>query len=529
MASYTLHIQYVDRPAETRTFTQAKVSLGRDSGDIVLHDTQVSGKHGEILFDGSTLRYTDVGSTNGSFLLQGQRVANIELTPGIALRLGNSLITVQVIDAPNVAGKGRTVIAGPGMAPGFPAPMRPPGGAPMTAPAPGGAVPRPGMPFPAPPAGPAPGAFAFAPTAQMQSPVAPGAAPGMPAPQPFTHQPPAPMAPQPAPMAPQYPAPPQHLAPPQPTPPTQPPISQLQPVQAVPQASPMAPPPGTYPPRQPLSQPPGAMPMAPLQVPEHYLPTPVADDSPDLSPPGKIDIVGAATAAWRAIEPHILPAALVTAIVSVPMAVLGWLVLITLGGTTFGGLLLMLLALVQFAATLIVFPALIRFVLGVHLGQPIDIQDAIKQQVADIINVGLNFLVFGLVAGVAAIFLVVPALFVAAFIGPIYFVEGKRMFAAITRNVDLVKRDWIPVVVHVLVVAVLGAIALGIVGAIFAVIPAIGGLLGALLRAVGQSILSPIVLMMTTQMYFQWRRRFEGGDPEAEARERLGTAALPMS
>ena len=126
MASYTLHIQYVDRPAETRTFTQAKVTFGRDAGDVVLHDTQVSGRHGEITFDGSTLRYTDVGSTNGSFLLQGQRVANIELTPGIALRLGNSLITVQAIDAPNVAGKGRTVIAGPGMAPGFPAPMRAP-------------------------------------------------------------------------------------------------------------------------------------------------------------------------------------------------------------------------------------------------------------------------------------------------------------------------------------------------------------------------------------------------------------------
>src|SRR5688500_15604584 len=126
MASYTLHIQYVDRPAETRTFSQPKVTFGRDSGDIRLHDTQVSGRHGEILWDGTTLRYTDLGSTNGSFLLQGQRVANIELSPGIALRLGNSLITVQSVDGA-AAAKGRTVIAGPGMVPGFPAPMRPPG------------------------------------------------------------------------------------------------------------------------------------------------------------------------------------------------------------------------------------------------------------------------------------------------------------------------------------------------------------------------------------------------------------------
>ena len=125
MSSYTLHIQYVDRPAETRTVTQPKILIGRDAGDIILHDSQVSGRHGEITWDGTTLRFTDLGSTNGSFLLQGQRVANLDLTPGIALRLGNSLITVQTIEGVAAGpGKGRTVIAGPGMVPGFPAPMK---------------------------------------------------------------------------------------------------------------------------------------------------------------------------------------------------------------------------------------------------------------------------------------------------------------------------------------------------------------------------------------------------------------------
>ena len=537
MSSYTLHIQYVDRPAETRTFTQPKVTFGRDSGDIVLHDTQVSGRHGEIVFDGSTLRYTDVGSTNGSFLLQGQRVANIELTPGIALRLGNSLITVQVIDAPNVAGKGRTVIAGPGMAPGFPAPMRAPmagasgaSGAPATAPAP---VPRPGMPgmpfpAPAPPAAP-PGGFAYQPTAQMQNPGMPPGMPGagMPLPSPpaspvsgsFVPQPGAPFpgVPMggPAPMTPV----------PMPAPITQPP-------------SPLgAQPLGTQPPvgAQPMPGPPpgdfSGVPQSPEFLPMQPSPQPMAASGAAVAPVAGFanNMLAVVVGAWEAIKPQIIPATLITAILSVPMAVLGWFVLVTFGPFGFGALLLMVLALAQLAGTLILMPALVRFVLGVHLGQPVDIRTAIMSQVADFKTVGLNFLVFGLVAAIGAVFLIVPAIFVAVFIGQIYFVEGKRFGDAIGRNVELVKRDWVTATVNVLVPAIAMAIVLGVVGFILGVLPVIGGLMGALGRAVGQAVITPIILMMCTRMYFDYRRRFEGGDPEGEARARLGAPALPQA
>ena len=519
MSSYTLHIQYVDRPAETRTFTQPKVTFGRDSGDIVLHDTQVSGRHGEIVFDGSTLRYTDVGSTNGSFLLQGQRVANIELTPGIALRLGNSLITVQVIDAPNVAGKGRTVIAGPGMAPGFPAPMRAPmagaPAAPATAPAPISRPGMPGMPFPAPapPTAP-PGGFAYQATAQMQSPAMPAGMPGAGMP---LHSPPAPASgsfvPQPGAMPAPFPG---------------APVGGLAPMTPVPMPTPMAP----------ITQPPspvGAQPMpgppSPEFVPMQPSPQPMAASGAAVAPVAGFanNMVAVVVGAWEAIKPQIIPATLITAILSVPMAVLGWFVLVTFGPFGFGALLLMVLALAQLAGTLILMPALVRFVLGVHLGQPVDIRTAIMSQVADFKTVGLNFLAFGLVAGVAAVFLIVPAIFVAVFIGQIYFVEGKRFGGAIGRNVELVKRDWVTATVNVLVPAIVLAFGLGLVGYILGVLPVIGGLTGALGRAVGQAVITPIILMICTRMYFDYRRRFEGGDPEGEARARLGAPALPQA
>ncbi len=540
MSSYTLHIQYVDRPAETRTFNQPKVVLGRDAGDIVLHDTQVSGRHGEITFDGSTLRYTDVGSTNGSFLLQGQRVANIELTPGIALRLGNSLITVQVIDAPNVAGKGRTVIAGPGMAPGFPAPMRPPGPA-----APASGMPRagmpgmPGMPAPAPPSTP-PGGFAFAPTAQMQSPAMPGGFPAPPAPGGFVPQP-APMTAQAPPMhAPQHsmPAPMQPLQSAQSVPAPQPVHSMPAPQTAPPQPTYGTQPPqpsyGTQPPQPSLPAPPQSIAPPPVMMPAPMASQPTAgvypapgDDATPIVGTSGNDIKNFALGAWEAIHPQIIPATLITAILTVPMAVIGWFVLVTLGGAGFGGILLMVLALVQLVGSLIVFPALIRFVISVHLGQPLDVRTAIVEQVTNFKSVAPNFLLFGLVAGVAAIAFIVPMVFVAIFIGPIFFVEGKRYIDAIRRNFEMVKRDWVTVTLNVLVPALVGGVALAVVGIVLGLIPFIGVLLGMLGRAIGQAILTPIVLMLMTRMYFIYRRQTEGGDPEAEARGRLGVPALP--
>jgi MFS family permease len=239
------------------------------------------------------------------------------------------------------------------------------------------------------------------------------------------------------------------------------------------------------------------------------------------------DVMGFVTGAWEAIKPQIVQATMITAILTVPMAVLGWFVLVTFGPFGFGAVLLLLLALAQLVGTLILTPALVRFVLGVHLGQPVDVRGAIMEQVADRRTVALNFLVFGIVAGIAAMFLVVPAVFVAVFVGQIYFVEGKRHGDAIGRNFELVKRDIVAPIVNVFVPALVFGIGLLIAGYILGVLPLIGGLMGALGRALGQAIMLPVILMLCTRLYFQQRRRFEGGDPEGEARARLGAPALP--
>lgn len=510
MASYTLHIQYVDRPAETRTFTQAKVTFGRDAGDVVLHDTQVSGRHGEITFDGNTLRYTDVGSTNGSFLLQGQRVANIELTPGIALRLGNSLITVQVIDVPNVAGKGRTVIASPGMAPGFPAPMRAPGSPAVGASSSGAAIPRPGM--PAPPAAP-PGGFAFAPTAQMQSPVMPAGMPPGPAGA-FVPQPAVPMpAPMPSPMAP-----PQPVAMPAPMAPPQPAVAMPAPM-APPQPAfggPPGPPPGTFPgvPQAPLTAPAppmaaapqAAAPIASVAVPHD----PPAGGKPDLVSDVKIALAGG----WTVLAPTAVLVVGMFAAVLIPVSVLAWLLVMILP-LSIAGLLAGLLALAQALAMIILVPAAYRYLLGAHLGQPVTPRAAVEEVRAKIGDVFVNMLVPGIVLGV--------------FAGPIYWVEGKKLGDSISRNFQLLGRDVVTIIVAWLALVIPIQIVNQIVTWLFFKIL---GTFGLLLASIISNSLSAVMIAyglgLSTWFYFNIRRRFEGGDPEGDARVRLA-ASLPAA
>ncbi|MCY1066499.1 FHA domain-containing protein [Nannocystis sp. RBIL2] len=519
MASYTLHIQYVDRPAETRTISQPKVLIGRDAGDIVLHDTQVSGRHAEILWDGATLRFTDLGSTNGSFLLQGQRVANLELTPGIALRVGNSLITVQSIDGlgSSGAGKGRTVIAAPGMVPGFPAPMKP-----AVARPPGPVMPAP----PAPAGAPQPGNFAFAPTAQHQGPLlrpgpggpAPGAPGGFaaapPQPAPFPGGAPAPFpaaapAPFPAPTPPGgFPAQPAtggFGVPPQPGAFGSPPQSAI-----------ATPPPQAV--STPISQPMAAPPMPagpPVLVPESAVPDtpPMGEPAAAAVGPAGDDLVSQVKfilgEGWKVFHPVAAPAVATVGAVLIPIGLLAQLGLLILP-LSIAALLATLLSLVQLAAMVILMPALGRFMLSSYLGQPISIQAAVQETIAKVADVAVNCFVPGIVLGV--------------FAAPIYYVEDKKLVPVIKRNFELLKKELVPILAAVFGASLAVGIAMAIVGVILGLLP-LGGILNSILVNGVTAFVFAFFSALSVWLYFWVRRKHEGGDPESEARARLGAAA----
>jgi ABC transport system ATP-binding/permease protein len=65
-------------------------SLGRDpQGDVVIDDARVSWRHATIRWGGQSWVIEDQGSTNGSYV-QGQRVQQTQLSPGMSVHLGNA-------------------------------------------------------------------------------------------------------------------------------------------------------------------------------------------------------------------------------------------------------------------------------------------------------------------------------------------------------------------------------------------------------------------------------------------------------
>jgi hypothetical protein len=71
------------------------VRMGRSlDNDIVLADDKVSRHHGQMSVRLGMLVYTDLGSTNGSYL-NGAAVTEIALGPGDVLQLGSSTVTIE--------------------------------------------------------------------------------------------------------------------------------------------------------------------------------------------------------------------------------------------------------------------------------------------------------------------------------------------------------------------------------------------------------------------------------------------------
>ena len=476
MASFTLHIQYVDRPPETRTFANRdRITIGRDIGDIALRDSQVSGRHGEITFQGGVLRFVDLGSTNGSFLLDGRRLSTIEMTPGMAIRVGNSLLTVQMIDSP-LAGKGRTMIAGGGVPFGMPAPG-------MPAPE----IPAPGMP--------APGAPAEG--SSFEASARGGTLNGDEQNQEIAY---APTSAMPAAMPSGF-------------------------------AQPVAQPPGAPPPGFPPPPP-------PVPVPEildelEGVPTNPAITAPEVAPPpagapaaiSSDDFATLYKQAWEFLKPVLVPSALIVGGITVPIALAsGILGLIPV----LGPILSVLLGLAQAVLMPLAIAALTRFLLGVYLNHPVDWMTAWKQQLANAKMVWLSFFVAGLIAGIGVLFLIIPGILLGSFIGVIYFCEGKRMVDINLRNLEITKQDPLLPIVAFIVVALAVGIGLMVPAWILGLIPWVGAILAGVLQAAVMAVVTPFMIVLSILLYFRIRRRFEGGEPEVAAMQMLIATAVAL-
>jgi pSer/pThr/pTyr-binding forkhead associated (FHA) protein len=91
--AWALEIARPDGSRERRPLTGALTTIGRTKADLVLTDTRVSRRHGELEVGSDGVAYRDTGSTNGS-LLNGRIVTSAVLKPGDVLMLGETSLTI---------------------------------------------------------------------------------------------------------------------------------------------------------------------------------------------------------------------------------------------------------------------------------------------------------------------------------------------------------------------------------------------------------------------------------------------------
>lgn len=90
-----LAVRTPGQPVSRLNVRVGTIRLGRAlDNEIVLADEKVSRRHGQINIRLGMLVYTDLGSTNGSYL-NGAPVTEIALGPGDVLKIGSSTITVE--------------------------------------------------------------------------------------------------------------------------------------------------------------------------------------------------------------------------------------------------------------------------------------------------------------------------------------------------------------------------------------------------------------------------------------------------
>lgn len=167
MSAVKIRIGYANGHVEERVLSEGVYRVGREMGEIVLGDPNVSTAHAQIEVRQGRAVVTDLGSTNGTYDPAGQRIGGPTLMqPNQPIRLGACTLTV----APLVGGTA-VMPQMPSMGTAPPA-MAPPGMAGFGGP-PGGAGYGPPAGGYAPPAG----GYGAAPPPGMNAPYAPPAAP----------------------------------------------------------------------------------------------------------------------------------------------------------------------------------------------------------------------------------------------------------------------------------------------------------------------------------------------------------------
>lgn len=129
-----IRIVYADGRIEERVLNDGVHRVGRDAGEIVLGDPNVSGNHVELRISSEQITLTDIGSSNGTYDPQGARLsAPVAMKPNEPYRLGGCSLTLLAPHSVAAGAPGPSTAGGTQAMPQFNAPNANYGGAPPAA------------------------------------------------------------------------------------------------------------------------------------------------------------------------------------------------------------------------------------------------------------------------------------------------------------------------------------------------------------------------------------------------------------
>ena len=123
MSTVTIRINHPDGRGEDRVFSPGSYQIGRESGDIVLRDPNVSASHARLEVGPTGVTIVDLGSSNGTLDESGRRLAGpYALARNAPVRLGGSTLTWL---SPSAVPPALAPFPGPGAHSGAPFPGAP--------------------------------------------------------------------------------------------------------------------------------------------------------------------------------------------------------------------------------------------------------------------------------------------------------------------------------------------------------------------------------------------------------------------
>ncbi len=102
LVGITLHVRCSDMQEREFKFLQSDVLIGRQHGDLPLHDPDISRKHAVVeTFGDGQVYIKDLGSTNGTFV-NNKKVRRVALDDGDVIRLGSTHLEIRLGEALSV-------------------------------------------------------------------------------------------------------------------------------------------------------------------------------------------------------------------------------------------------------------------------------------------------------------------------------------------------------------------------------------------------------------------------------------------